>query len=205
MRTPENPRREPRQARSRALVEAIVEAAARVFDEHGYEATTTNRIAEVAGVSIGSLYQYFPSKEALVTALHEDHARRMLAVVDATTTRANGLPLREWIATLVDGALRLHREQPGLMRILHVELPTLRRGREVSAASRGIAERTHALLELYREQIRHVDVGLATYTVLRVFEELVHEAVLDPPRAADDAAIARTITDALFGYLTVAA
>jgi hypothetical protein len=75
----------------------------------------------------------------------------------------------------------------------------------VSAASQEIAERTRALLDEYRAQIRHADVGLATYAVLRVFEELVHEAVLDPPPGADDAAIARTITDALFGYLTVAA
>src|SRR4051812_23296526 len=64
-------RRLPKQRRSQATADAIVEAAARVFAEHGLEKSTTARIAEVAGVSVGSMYQYFPSKDALITALFE--------------------------------------------------------------------------------------------------------------------------------------
>src|SRR5256885_17137254 len=73
------PRRRPRQERSRETVEAIVEAAAQVFERHGYAAGTTNRIAERAGVSIGSLYQYFPNKDAIVAEL----ARRHIAEIGA--------------------------------------------------------------------------------------------------------------------------
>src|SRR3954466_5834980 len=72
-----NPRRRPRQARAQATVEAIVRATARVLVEEGYDRASTNRIAQAAGVSIGSLYQYFPSKEALVAALVESHVERM--------------------------------------------------------------------------------------------------------------------------------
>lgn len=64
------PRKEPRQRRSRTLCDAIRTSAARVFDAVGYEAATTSRIANVAGVSVGSLYQYYPRKAALVTAEH---------------------------------------------------------------------------------------------------------------------------------------
>ncbi len=66
-----HPRKAPTQARSIATVEAMVEATARILVAEGPEACTTNRIAEVAGVSIGSLYQYFPSREALLAALVE--------------------------------------------------------------------------------------------------------------------------------------
>lgn len=68
---PTTPRKEPAQARSKALVDAIIEATARVLIERGLEGLNTNEVATVAGVSIGSLYQYFPSKEALLASLIE--------------------------------------------------------------------------------------------------------------------------------------
>jgi AcrR family transcriptional regulator len=67
------PRKRPRQRRSAETVDRILDAAARIFDERGYRATTTNHVAEAAGVSIGSLYQYFPNKDALLVALAEHH------------------------------------------------------------------------------------------------------------------------------------
>src|ERR1700761_5044321 len=67
------PRRTPKQARSKALVERILDAGARVFAEVGYSAGTTNRIAEEAEVSIGSLYSYFPDKDSIVAALVQRH------------------------------------------------------------------------------------------------------------------------------------
>jgi AcrR family transcriptional regulator len=67
------PRKQPRQRRSAETVARILDAAARIFDERGYRSTTTNHVAEAAGVSIGSLYQYFPNKDALLVALAEHH------------------------------------------------------------------------------------------------------------------------------------
>jgi len=61
----------PQQQRSKALVDTLLEATARILERSGLEETSTNEIARVAGVSVGSLYQYFPSKEALVAALIE--------------------------------------------------------------------------------------------------------------------------------------
>lgn len=69
------PRKRPRQRRAHETVDRILIAAAHIFDERGYRATTTNHVAERAGVSIGSLYQYFPNKDALLVALAERHIR----------------------------------------------------------------------------------------------------------------------------------
>lgn len=74
---PANGRRKPKQARSRALVDAVVTATAQILREAGPEAASTNRVAERAGVSIGSLYQYFPDKQALFTAVAERHVEAM--------------------------------------------------------------------------------------------------------------------------------
>src|SRR5581483_874384 len=90
-RTRTAPRKKPKQERSQATVDAILVATARVLCETGYDRASTNRIALAAGVSVGSLYQYFPSKEALVAALVERHvdqmndllASKIVAVIDA--------------------------------------------------------------------------------------------------------------------------
>jgi AcrR family transcriptional regulator len=77
-------RKRPRQARSKAMVTAILDAAARVVRTDGDDHLTTNRVAEVAGVSVGSLYQYFPNKAALLVALLERHDAEMWAVFTIT-------------------------------------------------------------------------------------------------------------------------
>src|ERR1051325_4120912 len=70
------PRRRPRQVRAELTRERILDAAAHVFAEHGYAAGTTNRIAERARTSIGSLYQYFPNKDAILAELLVQHIDR---------------------------------------------------------------------------------------------------------------------------------
>jgi AcrR family transcriptional regulator len=78
--TSAEPRKPPNQARARATVNAILDATARILAEEGFEAVNTNRVAEVAGVSVGSLYQYFPNKGSLVGAVAVRHTEAMAAV-----------------------------------------------------------------------------------------------------------------------------
>lgn len=77
-------RREPKQNRSRQTVDAVLEGVQLVVRRHGPQSITTNRIAEAAGVSIGSLYQYFPNKRAIFTALHERHVDEVRLVIEQT-------------------------------------------------------------------------------------------------------------------------
>ncbi len=205
MQRPENPRKEPKQARSRQLVDAILEAAARVFEAQGYDATNTNRVAEVAGVSVGSMYQYFPNKDALVTALHERHVGEVLALVEDVAAEAPSRTLRASAELLVDGALAVHTTRPRLTRMLHGELPMLERTHEASAASRATFAATERLLHAHRAEVRRSDTALASYAVIRLFESLVHAAVLDPPPNVAPAPLRTTIVDAVVGYLVVPA
>lgn len=106
------PRRRPRQARSRQTVEFVLEAAAQVFAARGYAGATTNHIAERAGVSVGTLYQYYPNKDAVLLALAERHLEESgarLAEV-AAGLRAARPGLEELVRALVAAAVELNTD-----------------------------------------------------------------------------------------------
>jgi AcrR family transcriptional regulator len=116
-------RREPKQQRSRKTVEAVLEAVQRVLKRHGAEAITTNRIAEAAGVSIGSLYQYFPDKQAIFMALHDRHVDGVRHVIERTMTDCTRATLEEFTGELVERLANVHKEDAELHEILSVAVP----------------------------------------------------------------------------------
>jgi AcrR family transcriptional regulator len=115
-------RKEPRQARSRATVASVVEAGARILGKRGWAGFTTNEVAEVAGVSIGSLYQYFPNKHALIEAILHRHMDDCLAVMRETTSQSD--PILKFVEHLVDDMISVHTLHPGLHRVLQDERPS---------------------------------------------------------------------------------
>jgi len=115
-------RKEPRQARSRATVATIVQAGARILSDEGWAGFTTNRIAELAGVSIGSLYQYFPDKLSLVDAIRHRHLDDSITVM--RKVRADGLSPKQFAAQLVQAVVSAHSVYPGLHRVLLDEAPS---------------------------------------------------------------------------------
>src|SRR5690348_7188303 len=86
-------RKQPRQARSTRLVADILEAAGRVLAKEGATRFTTARVAEAAGVSVGSLYQYFPSKEAILFRLQTDEWKQTGQLIDSILTDRSVAPL----------------------------------------------------------------------------------------------------------------
>lgn len=120
-----NLRRQPKQQRGKERVEKILDAAAAVFDETGYEAATTHLIAAKAGTAIGSLYQFFPDKAAIFKAMELRHAERVKLMWEQTNTAdIIQAPLREMIHTLVTAVTQLF-EQP-VSRVVFVQFYTAR-------------------------------------------------------------------------------
>lgn len=105
-------RRLPTQDRSRQRVERILEAAAEVFAEAGYDAATTEAIALRAGTSIGSLYQFFPNKLAVFTALAHQYLDRARLLFEASLTASEGMTWEELIDQGIDAFDLLQRTQP---------------------------------------------------------------------------------------------
>jgi len=119
-------KKEPRQARSKASVQAMVQACARILESRGYAGLSTNAIAEVAGVSIGSVYEYFPGKDAIVARLVQDmvaEARTMLEGRLALTDSRNDLnSAMQYFLGAIYRLMRKHRE---LLRVLAFQVPYL--------------------------------------------------------------------------------
>lgn len=118
-------RKQPCQARSRATLEALLQAAAHILGVRGWDGLTTNAVAAAAGVSIGSLYQYFPHKLALVEAVRRRHFEEVLAILRAAAD--DDLPRARRIEALVDGMIGVHSRYPAAHRVLLEETP---RGRD---------------------------------------------------------------------------
>jgi AcrR family transcriptional regulator len=195
------PRKTPRQERSRLTVDAILEAAADVFERHGYAAGTTNRIAERAGVSIGSLYQYFPNKDAILVALVERHLDEGVAAAGPVLERlvVDPPPLEEGLRGLVEAMVALHRERPGLHRVLFEEAPrppALRRRLDGMTADARVA-----VAAFLRGRGVARDPDLAARLVVQVIETVTHEVVLRPGDVPVQAYVDETVA-LLVGYVT---
>jgi len=111
-------RKSPRQQRARATVEAIVEAAARILETAGPAGFNTNAVARRAGVSVGSLYQYFPGKQALVAELSRRNAEAALEGLARVATRTSGQPTLARLRAFVRFAIAQQAERPRLSRVL---------------------------------------------------------------------------------------
>lgn len=111
-----NPRRKPVQPRSMNTCEVILEASAQVFTSLGYVRATTNRIAERAGISIGSLYQYYPNKDAILVALLERHMATGPEILSAKVN--SNMTLKEIIAVAIETAIEVNERDPELHKIL---------------------------------------------------------------------------------------
>jgi AcrR family transcriptional regulator len=194
------PRKKPKQSRSKATVDAIIEATARVLVERGFDGATTNHIAQVAGVSVGSLYQYFPNKAALVLAVVERHCTEMLEMLQASAQSLGDAPLplavRKYVKAMVDA----HMVDPALHRVfvqqmMHVGFEHLH---QIDRATRVVVQ---AYLDAHRDEIIPQDTQLATFVLVRAVEAVVHGVVLDPRDDIDPDALAEEVTALVLRYL----
>jgi AcrR family transcriptional regulator len=197
------PRKNASQDRSRATVDALVEATARILVKEGYDKASTNRIAEAAGVSVGSLYQYFPSKEALVVAVIDRHNRDTMRLVRAVLNEVAGQPVQRVIPKMVAVAIQAHRINPKLHRVLTEQIPRTGQLDNVEAFNREYFSLFRNYLENCSDILRPEDLGLATYLCVSSMEAVAHNAVLRNEKLSDEQAEA-LVNDAsrmIVGYL----
>jgi len=197
------PRKRPSQARSRATVDAILEAAARIFADRGYAAATTNHIAARAGVSVGSLYEYFPNKDALLVALVDRHIAEAAAllgdVAERALTPATGLDAA--VAAMVQSMIELHAQQPRLHRVLFEEAPLPQQVRErLEALEQAMAARVADYLRT-RVEVTAPDAQVAATVLVQSIEALTHRLVIHRT-SADQGELAAEMVTLATAYLT---
>jgi len=171
--------RTPRQARSQQTVECLLTAAAHVFAQRGYANTTTNHVAARAGVSIGSLYQYFRSKDALLLALAERHIENGFALVMEEVRAKREATVPEFLRAMVDALIAAHEIDPRLHQVIFEEarLPDSFRRRLEELEERAIK----VARDLIAERIADLTVknpDIASFIVVQVLDGLTHAMVL---------------------------
>jgi len=192
-------RRSPVQGRAQATVDTILKAAAQILARHGAEAATTNAIAERAGVSVGSLYQYFANREALMSELVRRHVTAMQEVLAGALAGLSARPLPEAVAQLVAAIVAAHRVAPRLHQALHQTMVHSK----VDAIDHFESEletlvcqtlRVHPSLDLEDPQL--------TATVLvRALGGLIRTTLRREPERIDDPALAAAMTGMILGTL----
>jgi AcrR family transcriptional regulator len=190
------PRKQASQERSRATVDALIEATARILVREGFDKASTNRIAEEAGVSVGSLYQYYPSKEALVAAVIDRHNQELMQVVRTALAEVAALPIEQAVRRIVSVAIDAHRLDPKLHRVLAEQIPRTGRLERVEAFNREYYGFFRDYLEGHRDELRPLDLGVAAFVCVTSIEALTHTAVLHRPEMLSDKTVGALVDEA---------
>jgi len=196
-------RKEPVQRRARETVDAILTATERIVREHEFERVTTNEIARLAGVSVGSLYQYFPCKQALIVAVAERREAEIARLIEDALLRASTMPLAEGVRVVIETTLAAHLADRPLHRAVSKQV--LRMGAVERLAERKrlfcFTKNIAAFFEQRRFELRVPDPQLAAFFVVQTVEAL-SDAIADHPPAADQARMAEEMTILIVNYLS---
>ncbi|MGW5385350.1 TetR/AcrR family transcriptional regulator [Nocardia sp. NPDC003963] len=190
-------RRTPRQQRSREMVRRIIDAGQAVLISHGYEGASTNRIAAAAGISPGSLYQYFPDKDAVLGAAIDRYNTQVADQVRARVLESMREPpeiaLRQSLSALLD-ALGNH---PELLRAVIEQTPRIGIGHTVAGFEEQIGELTRAALTL--RGYTDTEIPAAAWMLVRTAEHLTVRYILDQP-AMDRDVFLTNVTRMIVNY-----
>ena len=197
------PKKLPRQARARASVEAMLDACTRLLVDEGYEAVSTNRVAEVAGVSIGSLYEYFPHKQSLVAAALARAMRELLVEVGESMRTALALPnqphdgIDHWMHAMVASL----EKREDLLRVSLREVPFFWNIPETREFSRTLQQ--FAKEGQYKSQrvIHFADPEASTYLLMNMTWAAVLQTVLHRPAHLSRERLTRTLVDMVLKLL----
>lgn len=182
----------------------IIEAAGRVLADAGYEGTSTNRIAAEAGISSGSLYQYFPNRDAIVLAVLERFSAELTARIDAQLAATMHLSWREAGRALLTAQFDVFTENVGPLRTIINRLPQLGGTTQLNALHRRVGDLTRLYLIAHRGQFRpDLDTETAVWIMVEVGAQLAIRYVVDQPPIPRERLIDE-IAGMLIAYLTTA-
>jgi AcrR family transcriptional regulator len=196
------PRKKPVQARAQHTVNAILEATVQVLEREGPEAATTTRIAEVAGVSVGTLYQYFSHRDAIFDALQEREFSKAIALTQEILSEGNyPRSPREVVELCVKGMLSLHTGHPGVHRVLAMEgLRTTKADRLQSFDLRVIGVVRH-FLSATGASVRRKNLDAAAFVAFQCVRAVMLASLLETSPGLNNETMVEELVDLLVRYL----
>jgi len=192
-------RKQPVQARAQGTVAAVVEATLQVLVAEGYAALTTTRVAARAGVSVGTLYQYFPDKRSLVTALKVQYFELIVSRIAEAARRSAGLPLEPAVRAMVRALLEVKRKHHDLT--IALREPMLEAGGDaiVREATGRLAAEVQRVLEAAAPGL--ADASTAAATLVAAIEGVVGAVVYTAPRRLKEPELEEELVALAVGYI----
>ena len=199
------PRKRPNQSRSRALVDAVAQACLRILDEEGDEALTVARIAEVSGAAVGSIYQYFPNKDAIVAMLYERVLDQESGQLLLMREKLAGVPLasalREILANIIRVELRLFKLNQAFHLRYHTALHLGMWRGPYRTASEFIEATWLPLLQMYAHEINTPHPALAAYLLGQGLRSVIRSVLEDIPAQLESPALLDSLVAMAVGCL----
>jgi AcrR family transcriptional regulator len=194
-------RKAPVQSRSRATVDAILDGCVRILDQEGLVGATTSRIAEVSGVSVGSLYQYFENRDSILNALQDREFARTSEMLQGLLLTRKFESERELAYTVISSLLDLYRASPGLHRVLALEGLRVAPTDRVQAFDHKIVEILRAFLEMTSFQILRKNRHAAAFVIYHSVRATMLAAILEEPAGITDEVLVEELTDLVVTHL----
>ena len=178
------PRRPARSATSQSSVDHILDAAVRVLVQEGYDVTSTNRIAQEAGISIGALYHHFPNKEAVVAAVVERFTADAERFILERMMEVVGESYSVIARTMLEAYVGFLQKRLRLVRVIVEQVPRLGNVNKVSAIEQRMEKAVRNYLTNNKAQLGIASIEAATFISVHTISLLGAKIALDPPKGA---------------------
>jgi AcrR family transcriptional regulator len=194
-------RKPPQQSRSRVTVVTILDATIRILEQEGNEAATTTRIAEVAGVSVGTLYQYFSNRDAILAALQDREFERATEFMLRVLSEGRGGTPFAIARRVIEGLLELYAACPALHRLLVVEGLRVTLTDRIKAFDLRMVTAIRAFLSHTALPLRRTNLDAAAFVIYHSVRATMLARLLEAPPGLDDRVLVDELADLLVGYL----
>lgn len=194
-------RKRPLQARAQATVEAILEATSQVLVKEGWDKLTTTRVAERAGVSVGTLYQYFPSRESLVAAIMDRYADAVASAIEEASTR-EGKTLAETVGIMIDALCTAKLSNPELSVAIRSQIPRVEGVEHVSKIINRCRKAIRPLLARHKREIPDDDLEARTFVTVHAVSGVMDAALEQSLKMLGRPAFQAQLVALALGYLT---
>lgn len=196
------PRKEPNQERAKETVETIVAATAHILEKDGFENISTNKIAEKAGVSIGSLYQYFPTKDAIFNFMMERYMKSQTALIDGILeNRDMTMDLRSTIGLIISAILETKRKQAKFNKLFVQKLMSFTTYEALNRQDQYLIDLFKRHLEPHRKEIRTENLELQLYFVIQAVKMLPTALLFQDRFSFKDKIVDEKLTELVYSYM----
>jgi AcrR family transcriptional regulator len=196
-----SPRKQPNQDRAKETVETIFQATAHILEQEGFDKASTNKIAEKAGISIGSLYQYFPSKEAILAKMIDMFIEKEIRMLEKAIDSDTPKNLQETIETIVEAVIDGKKKQTRFTKLFAQKFLSLAKEDSMKKMDKHVLALFRTHLEKYKDEIRTENIDLSLYILYQTVRIVPVAIIFDNAFSLNDKNLKNELVYLCYNFL----